>query len=109
MLKQTDSTSIVVGTHRVNALLSFTDWARTPIGRRESWPNELKNALSLILNTHQPMAIWWGEALLHFYNDAYRDLLPETLRDTTFGMPVREVYPDSWEQIQPQINFVMSG
>lgn len=109
MSKHLNSTYQVVGTHRVNALLSFTDWLSTPVGRPESWPVELKNALSLILNTHQPMAIWWGEELLHFYNDAYRELLPEGQRDTTFGSPVRTVYPDAWDSIQPQINFVMSG
>lgn len=104
-----NGTSFVPGTHRVNALLSFVDWTCTPVGLPENWPSELKNALSLILNTHQPMALWWGGELIHFYNDAYRDLLPEAQRDTAFGLPVRTVYPEAWNLVQPQIDFVMSG
>lgn len=104
-----NGTSFIPGTHRVNALLSFVDWACTPIGSPENWPSELKNALSLILNTHQPMAIWWGKELIHFYNDAYRDLLPASQRDTAFGSPGRTVYSEAWDLIQPQIDFVSSG
>lgn len=101
--------SFVTGTHRVNACLSFVDWTDTPIGSPENWPVELKNALSLVLNTHQPMAIFWGPELIHFYNDAYRDLLPAAQRDRAFGLPARSVYPDVWDLIQPQVDFVLTG
>lgn len=48
------------------------DWGSTPVGPVETWPAALRNAVNILLSSHFPMVIWWGEALTEFYNDAYR-------------------------------------
>jgi hypothetical protein len=48
------------------------DWAAHPLGCPQDWPQPLRTALRLLLNTGHPMYVWWGPELFCFYNDAYR-------------------------------------
>lgn len=103
------SSGFVFGTHKVNALLSFVDWNNNPLGPLDRWPATLKTTLSLIINSRQPMAIWWGPDLILLYNDAYRDLLSVADRDTAFGQPVKVCFEEYWSLIGPEIEFVLAG
>lgn len=103
------SSHFVFGTHKVNALLRFVDWQNNPLGPMNSWPASLKTSLALVINSRQPMAIWWGPSLILLYNDAYRDLLPQADRDTAFGKPAKECFDEYWSLIGPQIEFVLAG
>ena len=51
------------------ALRSF-DWAATPLGPAHLWPQSLRIAISICLNSSFPMLIWWGPDLVKLYNDA---------------------------------------
>ena len=82
------------------------DWAATPVGPMERWPQSLKTALVIMLTTRYPMLIWWGPQLIHFYNDAYLPVLgqrhPEAL-----GMPAPVVWSEAWPLVGPQADAVM--
>ncbi|HEY7787210.1 MAG TPA: histidine kinase, partial [Casimicrobiaceae bacterium] len=56
----------------MGALIRALDWAATPLGSPDSWPQSLRTTLTILLNTNHPMFIWWGHELIQFYNDAYR-------------------------------------
>ena len=65
------------------------DWSQTPLGPIERWPQSLRTALSMVLNSRFPTYMLWGAELTSFYNDAYRPVLgtkPESL-----GRPFCEV------------------
>jgi PAS domain S-box-containing protein len=75
------------------------DWSATPLGPIDSWPQSLRTALSIVLNSQFPNYMVWGPDLLSFYNDAYRPILgskPEAL-----GRPFKEVWAEAWDVVGP--------
>ena len=56
-------------------LIRERDWASTPIGPMESWPQSLRTALSICLESRFPILIWWGPELVMLYNGPYAELL----------------------------------
>ncbi len=93
----------------MGALMRAYDWAAHPLGRPEAWPQPLRTAVRLILNTGHPMYIWWGGELYCFYNDAYRQSIGSERHPSSLGQPAREVWAEIWSIIGPQIEQVMSG
>ena len=63
------------GGGEMGALVRALDWAATPLGPPEIWPQSLRTTVRLMLNTRHPMFIWWGPELIQFYNDAYRQTM----------------------------------
>src|SRR4051812_21841023 len=57
------------------AAISGFDWAATPLGPTESWPQSLKSTVRLLLGSRYPGFLWWGPELVALYNDAYVDVL----------------------------------
>ena len=53
------------------ALMRSVDWASTPLGPVEGWPESLKTTVGTLLHSRHPMFLWWGPDLIQFYNDAY--------------------------------------
>ena len=51
------------------------DWAATPLGPPEEWPQSLKVTVGIILSSKFPMFLWWGSEMIQFYNDSYRPSL----------------------------------
>ena len=83
-----------------------TDWAKTSLGPVDSWPQSLRIAVGICLNSRFPMFVWWGPELVNIYNDAYVPVLgarhPEAL-----GRAARDVWGDIWPTIRPQVDAVM--
>ena len=99
----------LAGGGEMGRLIRAHDWAATPLGPPVRWPQSLKTAIRVILNTGHPMYIWWGSELRCFYNDAYlRSIGPER-HPGSIGQPGREVWDEIWPIIGPQIDQVMSG
>ena len=97
------------GGGELGALLRAHDWAGTSLGPPESWPQPLRTALRMLLNSGHPMYIWWGPELICFYNDAYRPSIGTDRHPRSLGRPGREVWAEIWPIIGPQIDQVMSG
>jgi len=74
------------------------DWAATPLGAQDKWPESLKLVLNVILDSGFPMSLRWGPDLVVLYNDAYASLLggrhPKAL-----GKPLREVWPEIYGEL----------
>ncbi|AWN38919.1 histidine kinase [Methylobacterium radiodurans] len=56
-------------------LIRRHDWAATPVGPIEAWPQSLKVIVDLLLPCSFAMVALWGPHLIQIYNDAYRDLM----------------------------------
>lgn len=55
----------------MGALVRGYDWARTPLGPIAAWPQCLKTATALVLNSAVPIVMLWGPDGIMIYNDAY--------------------------------------
>ncbi len=97
------------GGGEMGAFMRAHDWAATPLGPPEKWPQALRTAVRLMLNTGHPMYIWWGADGACFYNDAYRLSIGPERHPGSLGRPAREVWDEIWDVIGPQIDQVMSG
>lgn len=93
----------------MGALMRGHDWAATPVGPSQGWPQTLKTTVRLMLTSRHPMFIWWGEALTCFYNDAYSGTIGPDRHPSALGRPGREVWAEIWDVIGPEIELVMSG
>ncbi len=81
------------------------DWASTPLGPAEHWPQSLKMALRILLTSRFDMWLGWGEHVHFFYNDAYRPTLGH--KDAyALGMPAGELWSEIWPEIKPRIDEV---
>lgn len=87
-------------------LLQATDWAATPLGPPHQWPEALRAAVGICMNSRFPMFIWWGESLVNLYNDAYAPVLGKR-HPNAFGRPAREVWHEIWDVLERQVEAVM--
>lgn len=83
------------------------DWASTPLGPAEAWPQSLRTALSIMLNSAFPTFLAWGRDLTSFYNDAYIPIMGN--KPNGLGRPFPEVWSEVWDTIGPITDRAMNG
>jgi two-component sensor histidine kinase len=95
------------GDSRMAQAIGARDWSTTELGRIADWPVALKTAVSLILNSHFPQCIAWGEALSTIPNDAYLTILGE--KPDALGRPFGDVWGETWFELAPMVADVFAG
>lgn len=98
--------TIAPGTEMGERVRSF-DWEATPLGPAEEWSMGLRTAVRTCLASDFGMLVVWGDDLVKIYNDRYRVLLAEK-HPGALGAPVREVWPEIWDEIGPMFEKVVS-
>jgi len=93
----------------MGALMRSLDWSRTAVGPVEAWPQSLRTALSILLETGFPMYIAWGAEFTQFYNDSYRPILGSTKHPAAMGASTRVTFAEIWDIIGPMFLGVMEG
>jgi signal transduction histidine kinase len=83
------------------------DWAKSPLGPPQGWPQALKTTLGILFRSRHPMFLFWGPELIQFYNDAYRPSLGRGKHPAAMGQRGEECWPEIWATIGPQIRDVM--
>ncbi|MBD6618636.1 response regulator [Komarekiella sp. 'clone 1'] len=83
------------------------DWSQTSLGAIETWPQSLRSALSICLNSRFPIAIYWGWDCLLLYNDAWRPIIGNK-HPWSLGRPAREVWSEIWDDIGPELASVLA-
>jgi signal transduction histidine kinase len=96
-----DGLDVFAGGGELAARMRAFDWSRTPLGPVADWPQSLKTCVRVLLTARQPMFVWWGDALVHLYNDAYRSVLRAKHPDA-LGRPAPEVWPEIWDELGPR-------
>ncbi|MEP6914708.1 MAG: hypothetical protein ABJC89_03650, partial [Acidobacteriota bacterium] len=109
MTTRQESETVLSGGGEMGALMRHTDWARTAVGPVETWPQSLRTALSILLETGFPMYIAWGPEFTQFYNDGYRPILGSTKHPAAMGRSTRETFAEIWDIIGPMFLGVMQG
>src|SRR5688500_8634141 len=88
-------------------LMRQKDWSATPLGDPDTWPQNLKTLISIILNSKFPMFVWWGKDLITFYNDSYIAVAGEK-HPALLGKPGPEAWAEIWNVIGPMADQVMN-
>ena len=87
------------------ALMRAYDWAATPLGAPGTWPQSLRSAVGICLNTRYPMCIYWGPDYVMLYNDAFRAMMGEK-HPWGLGRPAREVGPENFGSVSARFTKV---
>ncbi|NVH62248.1 response regulator [Pseudomonas simiae] len=83
------------------------DWASSPLGPLEQWPDVLKTTVALCLASSFPQSIVWGPQLTMLYNDAFIPILGD--KPYALGRPFSEVWHEAWADIGPIANAAFEG
>ena len=99
---------LFLGNSELAGLMRSYDWAATPLGPPESWPQSLKTAVRIMLTSRQPIWIGWGRELIYLYNDPYKSIIGGK-HPWALGRPTSEVWREIWSDIGPMLATAMSG
>jgi len=83
------------------------DWASTPLGPLDSWPDVLKTSVALCLASRFPQAVLWGDALITLHNDAFSEILGG--KPTALGRPFSDVWQEAWSTIRHLAQRALAG
>ena len=83
------------------------DWASTPLGPLEQWPDVLKTTVALCFASSFPQSIAWGPHLTMLYNDAFIPILGD--KPYALGRPFNEVWREVWSEVSPIANAAFEG
>ncbi|KQT44616.1 hypothetical protein ASG43_14965 [Aureimonas sp. Leaf454] len=90
------------------ALVRGHDWSSTPLGSTDAWPEGLKLLLSIMMGSHQPMFVIWGDEHRIIYNDGYAEILASK-HPAALGMPFFEVWHEIRTDLEPIVAQAMGG
>ena len=79
------------------------DWADTPLGPADLWPQSLRTAVRIVLGSRFAMWMAWGPELTFFYNDKYAADTLAIKHPWALGRRADEVWAEIWEDIGPRI------
>jgi PAS domain S-box-containing protein len=74
-------------------LVRAFDWASTPLGPIETWPQSLKTATGLLIASPVPIVMLWGPLGIMIYNDAY-SVFAGRRHPALLGSEVRKGWPE---------------
>jgi PAS domain S-box-containing protein len=92
---------------QMGALVRDTDWSNTELGDYATWPQSLRSSLSLVLNSKNIAALYWGPKQWLLYNDAYGTALGDR-HPWAFGRPLREALNEIAPVLGPQVQEVLA-
>ena len=102
------TSSFLAGGGEMGSLMRALDWAATPLGPPEEWPQSLKTAVRIMLTSRQPIWIGWGPELIYLYNDPYKSIIGGK-HPWALGNPTSTVWQEIWGDIGPMLATAMGG
>ncbi len=97
----------VRGGGALGQLVREFDWAKTPLGAIDTWPQSLKTVVRVLLASRFAMWMSWGPELTFLYNDDYARMTLGKKHPWALGKPAREVWNEIWGDIGPRIHRVL--
>ncbi len=101
------SEDCLAGGGDMGALMRSTDWSTTVCGPVPDWPQSLRTAISIMLESRFAMVVAWGPEFRFFYNDRYRPVLGT--KHPALGAAVADIFPEVWPAIRPAFEGVRRG
>jgi PAS domain S-box-containing protein len=96
------------GGGEMGARMRTQDWATTPLGCAQEWPQSLRTAVSIMLNSRHPMFLAWGAELAFLYNDGYIPIFGAR-HPHTLGRPFAEIWAEIWDDVGPLVERALAG
>jgi signal transduction histidine kinase len=87
------------------AVARAVDWAKTPLGPVEGWPESLRAAAGLVLGHGFAMNIAWGPDLIQIYNDATAAIMGQK-HPAAMGQAIRDTWAEIWDFLEPVLGQV---
>jgi len=84
------------------------DWAGTPLGPMEQWPQSLKTAAGMVVAQGIAQSLCWGPELVQIYNDEYRVIMRDK-HPAGLGRPVLDNWVEIRGEIGPLFQRVLGG
>ena len=93
--------NIFTGGGEMRSLMRSHDWASTPLGPVETWPQNLRTIVSLMLGSTSHYVLW-GPQLTLLYNDGYRSTLG-VKHPSALGNSGADVWAEAWGTLGPMV------
>ncbi|WP_411388810.1 PAS domain-containing protein [Pseudomonas sp. MPB23] len=90
------------------ALIARLDWAQSPLGEANDWPQSLRTAVDIVVNSPMPMLLLWGRELIQLYNDGFARLAGNK-HPGALGQPAHATWPELQSFTAPVYDAVLSG
>jgi signal transduction histidine kinase len=107
-LSESSSLGFLSGGGELGHRIREFNWSGTPLGAPQTWPQNLRMALRIMLTSRQPIWIGWGNELTYFYNDAYKSIVGGK-HPWALGRPTAEVWREIHSDIGPMLDTAMRG
>lgn len=90
----------------MRSLIRQYDWGATVLGPLTTWPVRLRVIIDLILDSAEPLVVWWGPDRLQIYNDAYAPRVRGNHESSALGQPAASTWKHGWAVIEPFVEDV---
>ena len=90
------------------ALIARLDWAQSPLGEASEWPQSLRTAVDIVVNSPMPMLLLWGRELIQLYNDGFARLAGNK-HPGALGQPAHATWPELESFTAPVYDAVLGG
>ena len=94
------------GGGETGALVRSIEWKTTLLGPSSKWPQSLRTALSICLNSRFPIALYWGPQFVMLYNDSLLPMVGANKHPHAMGRPALEVLAEIRHIIEPLLRHV---
>ena len=98
--------SFLAGAGEMGELVRSIDWETTPLESLSRWPQSLRTAMSICLNSRFPIAIYWGPEYLMLYNQSLVPMVGPRKHPRALGQPAHLVLAEIWNIIEPLLRHV---
>ncbi len=102
-----DLIQIIPGNSEMAQRMRALDWAATPLGAPQAWPQSLRTAVRIMLTSRYAMWMGWGDELTFLYNDAYARMTLGAKHPWALGRPAEQVWSEIWRDIGPLVDQVL--
>lgn len=104
------TTPFLFGDSETGRLANLKNWAQTPLGNIDTWPQTLRTTIAMLSNTPVAMCLYWGPQMFCFYNASfYQQIAKYNSHLSIMGMPAAEAGNELWPAQQPLINQVLQN
>lgn len=96
-----DATVVTDSGSPMRQRISDYDWDSTVLGPLTGWHAKLRVIVELMLDSAEPMVIWWGPERIQIYNDAYGPRVDGAAGSIALGQPAASTGKHGWAKIEP--------
>lgn len=96
----------IKGDGEMEKLIRAVNFANTALGNPDSWPDSLRSAVNIAINSGFPIAIYWGGDFNLIYNEAFSHILGDK-HPWGLGKAADEVWTEIWADLKDEFKSVL--